>query len=256
MRTPAAQTEDQANAAALIRALIERGGERLWRHQDFEQLPSTAIAQALSRLSRQGELERLSKGIYYRPRQTAFGKSRPNPAALRELIASKHKLFPAGLSAANLLGFTTQNPRRREIATAARSLPRKLLGPNTIVYTRRPAAWNQLSESEAALLDFLRDRGESSEFSSEETTRMLLELLSRKGRFENLLKAASTEPPRVRAMLGAIGEQLGKKPKKLQALKEGMNPLSRFDFGLLSPLEHADKWQAKERAAHETMRAS
>lgn len=253
MRTRTAQTEGHASAAAVIRAQIERGGERLWRHQDFEGLPSTAVAQALSRLSRQGALQRLSKGIYYRPRQTVFGKSRPNPAALRELLASKQKLFPAGLSASNLLGFTTQNPKRREIATAARSLPRKLLGPDTIVYTRRPIAWNQLSETEAALLDFLRNRGETSEFDAEETTTMLLELLSKKGRFENLLKAAATEPPRVRAMLGALGEQLGKNLKKLQALREDMNPLSRFDFGLLSSLKHADQWQAKERTSCETM---
>jgi len=253
MRAHAAQTEDRTSASALIRAQIERSGERIWRHQDFEGLPSTAVAQALSRLTRQGELDRLSKGIYYRPRQTAFGRSHPNPAALRELLASKQKLFPAGLSAANLLGFTTQNPKRREIATAARSLPRKLLGPDTIIHTRRPIAWNQLSETEAALLDFLRNRGETSELSTEETTGMLLELLSKKSRFENLLKAASTEPPRVRAMLGAIGEQLGKKPKKLQALKKGINPLSRFDFGLLSSLEHVDKWQAKERPCRETM---
>ena len=36
-------------------------------------------------------------------------------------------------------------------------------------------------------------------------------------------------------------------------LKEGMNPLSRFNFGRLSSLEHVDQWQAKERQGRETM---
>ena len=54
---------------------IERGGERLWRFEDFRDVPVSAVAQALSRLSRQGKLERLSKGVYYRARQTALGKS-------------------------------------------------------------------------------------------------------------------------------------------------------------------------------------
>ena len=63
--------------AKMIRQRIERGGERLWRLEDFEGLPSMAVAQALSRLTRQGVIERLSKGTYYRSRQTTFGKSRP-----------------------------------------------------------------------------------------------------------------------------------------------------------------------------------
>ena len=48
-----------------VRQQIERGGERLWRLDDFRNLPLEAVAQALSRLKRQGRLERLSKGVYY-----------------------------------------------------------------------------------------------------------------------------------------------------------------------------------------------
>ena len=69
----------------IIRRRIERGGERLWRFEDFRDLPSSAVAQALSRLTRQGLLQRLSKGVYYRSRQTTFGKSLPNPAAMQKL---------------------------------------------------------------------------------------------------------------------------------------------------------------------------
>jgi len=48
-------------------------------------------------------------------------------------------------------------------------------------------------------------------------------------------------------MLGAIGEQLGKDPKPLLRLRAGLNPLSRFNFGVLAALDHAHHWQAKER---------
>jgi hypothetical protein len=37
-----------------VRQRIERGGEKLWRLEDFRDLPFTAVAQALSRLTRQG----------------------------------------------------------------------------------------------------------------------------------------------------------------------------------------------------------
>src|SRR5207302_8053186 len=68
----------------LVRQRIERGGERLWRFEDFRDLPFMAVVQALSRLARDGTIERLSKGVYYRTRETTFGKSRPNPAAIRQ----------------------------------------------------------------------------------------------------------------------------------------------------------------------------
>jgi hypothetical protein len=108
-----------------VRQRIERGGERLWRLEDFRDLPFLAVAQALSRLTREGLIERLSKGIYYRNRETAFGKSKPNPASIRNLASQRKALFPSGLAAANLLGFTTQMPKQGEPATSALSLPRK-----------------------------------------------------------------------------------------------------------------------------------
>ena len=96
------------HVAALVRQRVERGGERLWRLEDFRDLSFEAVAQALSRLTRAGKLERLSKGVYYSARETPFGKSRPNPATIQKL-ASKHKtLFPAGVAAANLFRNTCQ----------------------------------------------------------------------------------------------------------------------------------------------------
>ncbi len=79
---------------SLVRQRIARSGERLWRLEDFRDLPFAAVAQALSRLTRQGTLERLSKGVYYRNRETAFGKSRPNPAAIQKLASRRKPVFP------------------------------------------------------------------------------------------------------------------------------------------------------------------
>jgi hypothetical protein len=231
---------------AVIRRRIEAEGERLWRLEDFHDLPFTAAAQALSRLARQGELQRLSKGVYYSSRQTAFGKSRPNPAAIQRLAAQRKSLFPSGIAAANLLGFTTQTARQGEVATSAGSIPRKLLSAETIVHTHRPEAWAGLTEADAALLDFLRRAGKTSELSPDETIRHTLGLLSEKGRFERLIKIGRTEPPRVRAMLGAIGQELKKSPAILKNLRRSLNPFSRFDFGLLSGLKYARHWQARE----------
>ena len=121
------------------------------------------------------------------------------------------------------------------------------MGSDTVIHTRRPETWATLCETEAALLDFLRRGGQTSELSPERTVRRTLALLSERGRFDRLLRVADAEPPRVRAMLGAIGEQTGKTPAALRRLRASLNPLSRFDFGLLAGLSQARNWQAKGR---------
>jgi hypothetical protein len=57
--------------------------------------------------------------------------------------------------------------------------------------------------------------------------------------------AATQEPPRVRAMLGALGEFAGADEQYVRELRESLNPLSRFDFGVLATLPNARSWQAK-----------
>lgn len=233
------------NVAETVRQRVEQGGERLWRLEDFGDMPFTAVAQALSRLCRAEGVQRLSKGVYYRGRPTALGPSRPNPVAVRRLAGRRKPMFPAGVAAANLLGFTTQSAARGELATSASSLPRKLVGEATVVHTRRPPAWAGLEETDAALLDFFRQGGRASELSPEATVRRTLELLGQKGQYRRLLKVADTEPPRVRALLGALGAELGEGRRTLGRLRSSLNPLSRFDFGMFSGLPAARSWQAK-----------
>ena len=239
--------------AALVRRRIEGGGERVWRLDDFRDLPFDAVAQTHSRMTREGAIERLSKGVYYRTRETAFGKSRPNPSHIQKLASRRKPIFPAGIAAANLLGFSTQTARRPEVSTSALSLPRKLVGKETVIHTRRPEVWAKLSEKDAAFLDFLRRGGKTGELSQADTIGRTMTLLAEGGRFERLLRVADTEPPRVRAMLGALGTHLGKSGAALKRLRASLNPFSKFDFGALAGLPHAFSWQAKGRRPNETL---
>lgn len=250
-----ARHQAKTSAAERVRKSIESGGERVWSVQDFPNLPFSAVAQTLSRLARAGALQRVTKGLYYRPRKTAFGMSWPNPKLLRAAGAKTRTVFPSGLTAANQLGFTTQVPAREEVATTRGSLPRAMVGPRARVHTRRPEAWAKLTEQEAALLDLIRRRAETSELSPEGTIEKLLELLRADGVFERLVRVAEHEPPRVRAILGALGEVLGMPGGVLESLRSSLNPLTRFDFGILSTMKSARSWQAKERRSGETSRA-
>jgi hypothetical protein len=250
----------QRSIAGRIRARIERGGERVWRVTDFQSADrawtAQAIAQALSRLSRQGEVRRLGKGLYYRGRETAFGPSLPSPAMVQSLPIAGRKIFPSGHAAASMLGLTTQQPSRPEIATTGLSLPRLIVGKQTVIRTRRPESWRSLDAEDAVVLEVLRQRGTSSELSADETVKRLLVVVNKPGRFVRLCRVAASEPPRVRAMLGAIGQQLRRSPRALTRLRSTLNQLSKFDFGKLAALKHAAEWQARLERARASVSAS
>ncbi len=230
--------------AEKIRRQIKSQEGKYWRKSDFEDYSAVAVTRTLSRLAEVGELERVSKGIYYRPRTTKFGRSRPSASEIKELPITQ-VLHPAGITAANLLGFTTQNSIHGEFATSANSVPIEIIGKPARLHTRRPTTWDSLTSIDAALLDFLRSHGRFSELSPEETKKRLLAHIKEGDRFERLLAVAHAEPPRVRAMLGAIGQELRKSQKVLKVLRDSLNPLSTYDFGILSNLKYAKEWQAK-----------
>ena len=232
----------RASAASTVRRRVNSGGPRFWKHSDFSKLPASAVATALSRLCLDGEIQRVGKGVYYRPAQTAFGMSIPSKSdiAAQTLRAPVH---PAGLSAANALGLTTQNPMKVEYATSASAPPRALRG--SVVHVGRPHARASLTPTEGALLEVLRDRAKWSDLSPADTAARLRRLVSDEAVYSRLTQAALVEPPRVRAMLGALGEDLGLPERLTSRLRATLNPLSRFDFGALSVINNAASWQAK-----------
>jgi hypothetical protein len=236
------ENKQEQSAAKTLRERVDQGGARLWKHADFEDLPPGAVAQTLSRLARQGVLQRVAKGVYYHPEPTSFGPSVASSTAVAAgtLAAPLH---PSGLTAANLLGLSTQNPYRTEFATTAPSPPRALR--EFLVHVGRPPERGDLSTEEGAILEVLRQRAESSDLSPDETAERLLRLLADEDRFKQLTRAALAEPPRVRAMLGALGQELDMPSRLLAQLRRSLNPLSRFDFGRLRSLRYAREWQAK-----------
>lgn len=230
------------SAAARIRRRIERGGERFWRVSDFNDLPPRTVARTLARLADAGVVERARHGLYYRSRPTVVGPSIPSATAVASHVIDT-PLHAAGLSAANVLGLTTQNPARQELATPAANPPSVL--SNAIVHTRRPASRAHLSAEEGALIEMLRTRGRYSDVGPAATIKRLLRILGTGGTFERVARIALDEPPRVRAMLGALGEELEANPRTLKRLRNSLNPLSMFDFGLFRDLPAAKTWQAR-----------
>lgn len=85
-------------------------------------------------------------------------------------------------------------PGRVTWPPAPQACPANWLAPTRSSTPRRPEAWASLSQTDAALLDFLRRGGRTSELSPENTVRRTLILLSEGGRFDRLLNVAQSEP--------------------------------------------------------------
>lgn len=95
---------------------IKRKRGYLFLLSDFRGLGTeAAIKMALSRLSKQGKVKRLAKGVYVVPKvDSVIGKILPSMEEIAEFIArkSKVKIKPAGAFALHKLGLTTQVPTR------------------------------------------------------------------------------------------------------------------------------------------------
>lgn len=192
----------------------------------------------------------MAKGVYHVPKETLLGKSRPSrPAVLRKALEEKAR--PTGVTAANLLGLSTQVAARPEFAVYASAAPRDAQAAHLRLRPR--SSRMALDERDAALLEFLRERGRYGEVGAAETYRRLAAILledgrtapARSRRLRRLRDAALLEPPRVRAILGALMQHAGLPESLWRPLRESLNPLSRFNFGLFSELPNARGWQAR-----------
>lgn len=101
----------------------------------------SAVDQALSRLARNGSLNRVCQGVYVRPIETRFG---PRPPAVDKVITSLEALWgetivPSGGAAANFFGLTTQVPVRPIYLTSGPS--RKLKLGELVIYLRHAPRW-------------------------------------------------------------------------------------------------------------------
>ena len=109
-----------------------------------------AIDQALSRLAKEGKLQRVCRGTYVAPVSSRFGVRSPAPEKVVQSIAAQRgdTVAPHGASAANALGLTQQVPIREVFLTSGRS--HKLqLGRSEVLVKHVPRWMLSLGSSQA-----------------------------------------------------------------------------------------------------------
>lgn len=200
----------QDSVAGIARSAILRSGERFWRPTDFNGSPA-AVAVALSRLRREGELRHVRRGLYWRGRKTLLGMAPPRPELVARQLAGTVGVGPSGLSAASTLGLSTQVPSRVIVAVPTRPPT----DPSGIRFVDRSGREGRtkagLRPSEIALLEVLEDPKRFIEVDDDEATARLRALFET-GEVDaaRLSRAAPDEPARVRENLRSLLRRIGK----------------------------------------------
>lgn len=85
--------------------------------KEDKKISSENFYKVLERLVTSGELTRLSKGIYARPKKTRFGVILPNSKEIVEVFIEKEKGMMVGYHLYNKLKLTTQIPKKYRVFT-------------------------------------------------------------------------------------------------------------------------------------------
>ena len=105
---------------------------KLYREKFSDLMSEIAFMQAVSRLSKSGEIKRISKGIYCIPKKTRFGMSLPSDREIVDLFTKQNNGVIVGYGLYNSLGISTQVPKHLIVYSSLADEQLKRIG-NVIV---------------------------------------------------------------------------------------------------------------------------
>jgi len=207
-----------------------------------------AAAKTLSRLVKEKFIKRLSTGVFYKSKTTAFGELGPSESEqLRPYLFNGRKriAYVTGAALFNQLSLTTQVPKDIDLASRAKR-PVSKVGNITVRFVKSYADVNNKNYNLLGILDSLKDFKKIPDLNKELAIKrikaMIDELTDREKK--NLVMYALDYPPRARAFLGALLELIKIEQREaLIALKQSLNPLSSYSVGVAQDiLPNSKSW--------------
>jgi len=189
----------------------------------------------LSRMAAQGLIVKVSKGRYYKPRQTVFGTLQPSREEIvKDMLMKDGKVsgYLTGYAVWNKMGLTTQIPNIIEIGSNIHR-NRTKRGIYTIRFVLQP---NNITRTNIPLLQIL-DAVKSVKSIPDTTINdsisrlsMIIGDLSEKDK-SLMATLALKYPPQTRAILGAILETKGNIEAAVKLLRT-LNPMTIYKTGI------------------------
>ena len=205
-----------------------------------------AVIKALNRMVASGKIDKLSKGKYYKPENTPFGKLQPNQTqVVKDLLEENGKItgYLTGYSIYNQLGLTTQVSNTIQIS-------KNQVRPNfkrerySIAFVKQKNTITKENIPLLQLLDAIRYIKKIPDATLEASCNRFLAIINKltDKEINTLVRLALKYPPATRALLGALLDQ-SQRAKVTEQLYKSLNPITKYKLtGAAKILSNTEKW--------------
>ena len=196
---------------------------------------SANVIRKLNRMADKGVIQRLSKGRFYKPKQTIFGKLKPSQEeVVKDLLEKEGKIigYLTGISIFGQLGLTTQISNIIEIGVKGKKNNTRR-GMYSIRFVQQA---NLITRNNIPLLQLLdsiksiKRIPDTTPDSSYNRIKAIVKSLDEKN-LDLMIKLAMKYNPMTRAIAGAIIEDLYGEDKA-RSLRDTLNPITIYKVGL------------------------
>lgn len=203
----------------------------------------------LGRMVNEGSLRKAGKGRFYRPKITIFGEVMPSQEEiLKDLLwdGDTPTGYITGYTRWNQMGLTSQISGIIQIGIngVKRNLVR---GEYFVRFIKQPNEITVDNIKYLIILDAINNIRKIPDTTIVVSVERLTEIIKRLGsdEIENMTELAMKYPARLRALLGAMLENIGYE-SSYSLLYESLNPLTSYDYpGLSAHLPNSLKWHIK-----------
>ena len=228
---------------------IESGKTFTYKDLNIKKEEYSAASKSIERLIKKEKIKRISTGVFYKPKKTIFGELKPDEEKIITPYLFKNGkriAYITGLLLYNKMGLTTQIPKEISIA----SNKKRIYISKGNIKASAVKSYAEVTDKNYKLLeliDVIKDLKKIPDLNKKSAiqilTNKILELNNKQKK--ELIEIALEYPPRVRAFLGALLENIDKNIDT-KDLDDSLNPLSEYKLGITKNiLPTIEKWNIK-----------
>ncbi|MCD4721801.1 MAG: DUF6088 family protein [Desulfobacula sp.] len=220
-----------------------------YRELDISNNEYGAATKTIGRLIAEKAIKRISTGVFYKPKKTVFGELKPGEENLLRpylFIGNNRIAYITGTALYNRMGLTSQVPKDIKVASKVKEI-RTRIGNINVRRVKSYIDVTSMNYHLLEILDALKDFKQIPDLDRKAAIKILITAIIslKKKELLRLLQYVYEYPPRTRAFLGALLEEINV-DLDLDYLKQSLNPLTEYKLGIIPDmLSTAEKWNIK-----------
>ncbi len=228
---------------------IKEGETFTYEQLSIDKKEYQSAAKSIERLIKKGVIKRVSPGLFFKPKKTVFGELLPDDEEILKPYLfdnGKRIAYITGTYLYNKLGLTTQIPQIIKIASREKEIK-----VNTDNIKIKPAkSYVDVTNKNyqyLEILDAIKNFNKIPDLNIENGIKILANILKQlnKQDIERIIKYSLKYPPKTRALLGALLEEIGINDN-LEKLQDTLNPLTEYSIGIKKDiLPTVENWEIK-----------